>query len=410
MNLTSSPALPTTLVTPGKRKASVYEDDDFDNSENINPAIFASPKRSKGKDGLGHTDYCKPTTSHFVLTKAPPSPNEFAVCSPIKSNVARPMLQPRSQTPKLNAAAISALSAPAGRSPTRKRVGILNRRRTASPFTRVDPPQFSIGRPVTSAPFSIAAALGGTIPSYRQRTHSPCKQEKIPSSLHELEVKAGWFFDIHEDTVEETMTNLMEHSTHVLDISSDEESVVHQRDRDERGKENVPPADDVSQTSSRSFDSETQSRDGKSALRVMRRHKEIEEGAIEIDRAPLTDLVVEEFYAEGCSDKDIVYIVEDEDDVPATQMAQSAPDNYAEEYKFGLAVQENADVNAGIDGETEMEGGNDEGQGKLTVGELMQRSSEIAGHAALFEPLEKAEEGFEVWESASAKGEGDGDE
>jgi hypothetical protein len=36
----------------------------------------------------------------------------------------------------------------------------------------------------------------------------------------------------------------------------------------------------------------------------------------------------------------------------------------------------------------------------------MQRTSE-AGHAALFEPIEKAEEGFEVWESASAKGEGD---
>jgi hypothetical protein len=403
MNLTSSPALPIALVTPGKRKASVYEDDDdFDNTENINPAIFSSPKRSKGKDGLGHTDYCKPATSHFILTKAPPSPNEFAARNPVKSNITRPMLQPRSQTPKSSATAISALSAPAGRSPTKKRVGILNRRRTASPFTRVDPPQFSIGGPVTSAPFSIAAALSGTIPGYRQRTHNSLKQEKIPSSLHEPEMKAGWFFDIHEDTVEETMTNLMEHSTHVLDISSDEESEARQRDRDERGKENVPPADDVSQTSSRSFTSETQSRDGKSALRAMRRRKEVEEGAIEIDRAPLTDLVAEEFYADGCSDKDFVYIVEDEDDVPVTQVAQNAPDNYVEECKF--------DVDAGIDGETEMEGANNEGRGKPTVDELMQRSSEIAEHAALFEPLEKAEEGFEVWESESAKGEGEGDE
>ncbi|RAL61712.1 hypothetical protein DID88_002780 [Monilinia fructigena] len=69
---------------------------------------------------------------------------------------------------------------------------------------------------------------------------------EIPSSLHASESKSSWFFQIHEDTEEELATNLMEHSTCTLDISSDEESLT--RLRDERGKENVPPPDDISQT------------------------------------------------------------------------------------------------------------------------------------------------------------------
>lgn len=69
--------------------------------------------------------------------------------------------------------------------------------------------------------------------------------EAIPL-LHTSPVRDSWFFEIHEDTPEELATNLMEHSTCTLDLSSDEESRV--RERDERGKENVPPQDDVSQT------------------------------------------------------------------------------------------------------------------------------------------------------------------
>ncbi|KAM6518834.1 hypothetical protein FSOLCH5_007597 [Fusarium solani] len=56
-------------------------------------------------------------------------------------------------------------------------------------------------------------------------------------------MKASWFFEIHEDTPEQEMTNLLQHSTCVLDISSDEESErKRSRDRAEgRDKENIPP-------------------------------------------------------------------------------------------------------------------------------------------------------------------------
>lgn len=55
----------------------------------------------------------------------------------------------------------------------------------------------------------------------------------------------SWFFTIHVDTPEEEAANLMEHSAAVLDISSDDDAAERRRKRDveERGKENVPPAD-----------------------------------------------------------------------------------------------------------------------------------------------------------------------
>lgn len=47
-------------------------------------------------------------------------------------------------------------------------------------------------------------------------------------------------FDIHEDTLEETLTNLMYHGAGVLDIS-DEEDIKKKSEVDRVGKENVPP-------------------------------------------------------------------------------------------------------------------------------------------------------------------------
>jgi hypothetical protein len=410
-----SAALPTSLASPSKRKAVVYEED----AENIDPIIFASPKRTKGQDG---TESFKPSTSHFVLTKAAPTFKDFAAaCSPVKSTLSRPMLQPRSPAPKLNTAAATAtLSAPAGRSPTRKRIGILNRRK-ASSFTRVDPPKFSVG-PVVDAPFSIAAALSGTIPSYRARKASASKpsSSSITRSILEPERKSGWFFDIHEDTPEEMMTNLMEHSTCTLDISSDEETEA--RRRDERGKENVPPLDDVSQTQARLSASSSTSYDGiaeaKARTRSMRRRKEIEEGAIEIDRSPLGDLEAEEFYAEGCTSSDVVLVADEEGEgEPEEPLAPSA-ETYEVETQGQLESDETRPESVGlgdVDGIPEDVPAStfdfsiptEEWRVDLkAVDQLMTRSdSDAAAQAKLFEPLEKAEEGFEVWESGSARGE-----
>ncbi|TVY41561.1 hypothetical protein LSUB1_G004568 [Lachnellula subtilissima] len=324
-------ALPTTLTSPTKRKVQTFEDD---NSENIDPIIFLSPKRSKNPDA--------PRVNTSISKSTP-------------------------------------LSAPAGRSPTRKRIGILNRRRTTAPFTRVEPPKFAT-TPAGSGGlgFSIDAALSGTIPSYKSR-----QSKAVPETLHEPEVKDSWFFDIHEDTAEELATNLMEHSTCTLDISSDEESAA--RLKDERGKENVPPLDDISQTRSQltSVDAVEESmNDIKARIRARRA---VAEGAIDVDRSPLGDLAAEEFYAEGC-DGESVFIIASDEAVEEEGCETEAPGMF--------------DFTPEVDGK---------GKGKevqVDVDALMRKDDfQVAPKAMLLEPIEKADDGFEVWESGSAKDE-----
>ncbi|KAF3924418.1 hypothetical protein AA313_de0207314 [Arthrobotrys entomopaga] len=50
-----------------------------------------------------------------------------------------------------------------------------------------------------------------------------------------------WMFDIHEDTLEETLTNLMYHGAGTLDISDEEDLNKGKSDVDRIGKENIPP-------------------------------------------------------------------------------------------------------------------------------------------------------------------------
>jgi hypothetical protein len=197
--------------------------------------------------------------------------------------------------------------------------------------------------------------------------------------LHQPEAKDSWFFDIHEDTEEELATNLMEHSTCTLDISSDEESRA--RERDCRGKENVPPPDDISQTRTSMTTSpvdaaEMSMHDIKARIRASRKKREVEEGAIDVDRAPLGDLAAEDFYAEGC-DGESVFLV------PA-----EASEEEEQHEKCPVSFDFIADL---------------KGKGKeLDIDTLMSKDG-IAPKAKLLEPIEKAEEGFELWESGSAK-------
>ncbi|KAH8775971.1 hypothetical protein F5882DRAFT_161952 [Hyaloscypha sp. PMI_1271] len=360
--------------SPSKRKASAYEADN-DNSENIDPIIFLSPKRSKNPDGSSK-ELLKP--QNFFLTKAPPSPNEFSSLKPVASP-RRPILPARSPAPRLDTSRSTPLSAPAGRSPTRKRIGITNRRKTGSPFTRVDPPKFTA--PSSGPGFSIDAALSGTIPSYtpRERNATASSKEHPIPLLHQPEAKDSWFFDIHEDTEEELATNLMEHSTCTLDISSDEESRA--RERDCRGKENVPPPDDISQTrtylsSSSSVEAELSMHEIKARIRASRKKREVDEGACDVDRAPLGDLAAEDFYADGC-DGESVFLV---------------PAEASEE------EEQSADCHATFDFIADLKGKGKE----LDVDTLMSKDG-LAPKAKLLEPIEKAEEGFELWESGSAK-------
>ncbi|KAL2062674.1 hypothetical protein VTL71DRAFT_5746 [Oculimacula yallundae] len=393
----------TTLTSPTKRKATTFEHDisDNSNSENIDPVIFLSPKRSKHPDG-SHTskdNVCKPAPINYFLQRAPPSPNEF---SSVKPAASRPMLTARSPAKsRLDTSRATPLSAPAGRSPTRKRIGILNRRKTGSPFTRVDPPRFNTSSS-SSLGFSIDAALSGTIPSYKAAAPAPVpvQAEALPIPvLHTETAKDSWFFEIHEDTEEELATNLMEHGACTLDISSDEESA--QRERDARGKENVPPVDDVSQTrvglstSSSStagvmglageVDAEAKMLDIKARLHRASRRMVKDENAIEVDRAPLGDLPAEDFYAE----------------VPEAEPVAGNAEYADSEGEVGVA--KTFDFTADVVGK---------GKGvEVEIESLVsvKGSEEVcenvgSGNARLLEPIEKVEEGWSVWESGSAKG------
>jgi hypothetical protein len=369
----------SSLSSAVKRKATAFDDD----SENVDPVIFLSPKRSKCPDGSSKDSVEKPV--NFFLTKAPPSPNgDFSCLKPNATSTRRPILTARSPVPRLSTSISksSPLSAPAGRSPTRKRVGILSRRRTASPFTRVDPPKFGGSNGLG---FSIDAALSGTIPSYGARQRLSAQEKELPVSLQQAETKDSWFFDIHEDTAEEEATNLMEHSTCTLDISSDEESRA--RMRDERGKENVPPSDDVSQTRTHLSEPVAASpsmADLKARARASsRRRREVEDGAIDVDRCPLSEMAAEDFYAEGCDGESVFLVPADASEEDEASAPEQAPAPVTFDFSIGV----------------EREGGDE-------VDELMRKSDwDVAPKAALLEPLEKAEDGFEVWESGSAKGE-----
>ncbi|KIM99470.1 hypothetical protein OIDMADRAFT_104515 [Oidiodendron maius Zn] len=381
--LTSLKNRQNALSTPSaiKRKAASFEDDD--DAENVDPVIFLSPKRSKCPDGSSKDSFVKPV-NYFLTPKAPASTSSAEICSPRRS-----ILPARSPLPKLSTSSItksSPLSAPAGRSPTRKRVGILNRRRTASPFTRIDPPKFSSSS-TGGLGFSIDAALSGTIPSYAARHR---REKEVPVSVHQAEVKDSWFFDIHEDTPDEEATNLMEHSTCTLDISSDEESAA--RMRDERGKENVPPLDDVSQTRGSVVSEPTGTSGADHKTRSSRRRRDLDAGAIEIDRSPLGEMPAEDFYAEGCDEESIVIVPGEEGDDAESALEQDAEPVEIAPMTFDFCVEGKQDV----DVSEEM------------VDALMRKSEwDVAPKAALLDPLEKAEEGFQVWESGSAKGEGD---
>ncbi|KAG9246420.1 hypothetical protein BJ878DRAFT_533244 [Calycina marina] len=380
------------LASPTKRKAAAFDNDD---SENVDPILFLSPKKFKtGFTSSSANDVSKPV--NYFLTKAPlsPSPNEFAnPLKPVTSPLRRPILPARSPAPRLNTtwtstSKSSPLSAPAGRSPTRKRIGLLNRRRTNSPYTRVDPPKFPLSSSSTSNTsnslgFSIDAALSGTIPSYKPRTTAIAAAETDLSSiplLHTSAPRDGWFFEIHEDTEDELATNLMEHSACTLDISSDEESAL--RERSDRGKENVPPVDDVSQTST----AIAMQLNGGTWVQSLKERFSREDDACDIDRAPLGEMAPKDFWAEGCNEESVVLVPVDSDTIEEEEKLRPEVPKF--DFTPQVALPE---VIASVT--------------MADVDALMQKSEHnVAPTAALSEGIEKVEENFAIYESGSEKG------
>ncbi len=253
--------------------------------------------------------------------------------------------------------------------------------------------------------FSIDAALSSTVPSSflaPKAVVKPVVNELLEGLLGEKGLKDSWFFDIHEDTEEELATNLMEHGACTLEISSDEECAA--RARDARGKENVPPLDDVSQTRTlitarqggASGDdvvgaNEVMVMEAKVRLRGVRRKRESED-AIEVDRCPLGDLAAENFYAEGCDGESVVFVQDDE-----VVEGEGEGEGVSE-------VQPESELSVEVEVVAEDKGKEIQVEVEVEVAQLMQKDAfEVAPQAALFEPIEKAEEGFEVWERGRAK-------
>ncbi|KAK4082807.1 uncharacterized protein Triagg1_1697 [Trichoderma aggressivum f. europaeum] len=363
-SLTSLKNRQNASVSP-KRKADFLE---IDNCENVDPLLFA--KRSKGvSSGTPAKDGLKP--SSFFLTPRIGTPVAGARSLAGQNKAAstpRRILNPKSNLGKasVDTTPKSCPVAPAGRSPTQgKRSRLLSGRRRA---TRLDPPSFHLGG--SSAPFSLDAALKGTISGYTPRSSV---KKPVVSDLLEPDSKASWFFDIHEDTPEQEMTNLLQHSTCTLDISSDEETEQRaKRDGAEgRDKENIPPADDVSQTS---------------AHRASPSPKG-DEMLFEKQRVALGEMNAADFYAEGCDETSVILIHEDEDEDGEPEAPIATVSN----------------IPSYIPEEPEEEEEEDELEIHQDIDALISRS--IGSKAAVLQPIEGTGESFELWESSSAKDE-----
>jgi hypothetical protein len=193
-------------------------------------------------------------------------------------------------------------------SPKHNRISAISKRRaSSSPFRRVDPPSFNQSSP--AVPFSIDAALSGTISGYTPKptiastpVTTPVTAPAQPAvSTLEDSMPKGWFFEIHEDTPEQEAANLMEHSASVLDISSDDDAATKQQnDELVRGKENIPPPDFLlSQPRMQSStESEVEIKIDEPVKKP--RLRKLVQDAMDEDRRPLGDLVPAEFYGEGC--------------------------------------------------------------------------------------------------------------
>jgi hypothetical protein len=284
-----------TLSAPTKRKTAFEY-------ENIIPS-----KKIKFLNGSSIDTLEK--TTNVCPTKAHPFNGFSAVIKPTLTSPRRQILPACSLASRLNTntptSKLNPLTAPAGRSPTQKRSGILHRK-----TARVD--RLKLGTASAGLGFSIDAALSGTIPSYAERhALSP----RLPVSFNKPGTKGLSSFNIHEDTPEELATNMMEHSTCTLDINSDEEGAA--KTKDKMGKENIPPLDDISRSSTASSGEITAAR-ASIASASLRRHR-VEDGACDVTRAPLGEMAAEDFYGEGCNGSSVFIVpAESEEDEPVS--------------------------------------------------------------------------------------------
>ena len=234
---------------------------------------------------------------------------------------------------------------------------------TSSPFARINPPTFSVGGSQTSQPFSIDAALAGTVPALALKSKSGPRTR-------------GWHFDIHEDTPDEEMANLMEHSTCTLDISDDEAGSPLKGDKD--NKENIPPVDGPAAV----LDIATQ-------VTATRRDMMTDE-----PRKPLGDLVAQDFYAADCDATSVILIP-----------TEDADDNVNEKSPLGCNAAESSPSPSRANAVTEA------AECWKAIAAGLNRDTVTAGSEADLAQEEGASREvateIQIWESESAKGDDD---
>ncbi|PLB52039.1 hypothetical protein P170DRAFT_422953 [Aspergillus steynii IBT 23096] len=240
-------------------------------SENVDPVTLNhSSKRKRGADDEDHEPVKGPSkplkASRVALTTVKSSP------APLRETPSTPKSAPTLK--------------PAGRSPQPKPCKPFARRSTIAK-SRVDP----TSRKSVNRPFSIATALSNGKPK--------SQPAKTPAS---------WSFDIYVDSEQEEMTNLMQHSTGVLDISDDEGKV----EPCTRGKENIPPAELGL--------SLPRSRQQESPAAAARKSVMMEES-----RAPLGELNTADYYGEDCHAFSYAIIYDEESAEPEDKKADPVP-------------------------------------------------------------------------------------
>lgn len=278
-----SPLTASGLLASKRQPLSVMD------AENIDPVTRLAAKRKRGCDeDADDTDSLKahgPTkpikASRMALTTVaanpPPRKSTTTTTTTIPTTPRKP-LQTATTAPCKSPAPIK----PMGRSPQSVRP---SPRRSTIAKTASAP----ASRRTVKRPFSIATALSGGKPK---------------ASASAKATPASWAFDIHVDSEQDELTNLMQHSTCVLDISDDERKA----DAAGRGKENIPPAELGLALAARP----------EVPAPAPRKEKMLDE-----PRAPLGELHASDYYPDGCHAFSYEVVYEDEGDEENVPVAES---------------------------------------------------------------------------------------
>ncbi|KAJ5837046.1 hypothetical protein N7447_003072 [Penicillium robsamsonii] len=251
-------------------KTSIFIDD----SENINPSSLSTKRKRTLEDDEDSASKPIKTSRMALSTRINISPR---LSTPSKISITTPKSVP--------------ILKPAGRSPPPKSSKSATRR---SLIAKPRSEQYT--KRGVARPFSLASALAqSTTPK--------------PKSAPTAPTPASWCFDIHVDTEQEEMTNLMHHSTTVLDISDDE---GRSDPPCTRGKENIPPHELGIELPTAESTVALPAAAGKAPK-------------MDEPRAPLGELNAAEYYAEGCNafSYTIVYDDEPEFKKPSSPLART---------------------------------------------------------------------------------------